>query len=129
MHITFKTILNRIQPLNGFVFSDERIRDDCKRLIIDVTIREHKQREAICPECEKACPTYDHLPEREWQFVPCWGLGVFFHYAPRRVSCPEHGILVEAMPWSDGKRSYCRPMMQFLGNWARRLSWKWWTGG
>jgi len=125
MHLTFKTILNQIQPINGFIFSDERIRDyRGGGLIIDVTIREHKQREAICPKCGKACPTYDHLSEREWQFVPCWGLAVFFHYAPRRVSCPEHGILVEAMPWSDGKRPYCKAMMQFLGNWARRLSWQ-----
>jgi transposase len=125
MHLTFKTILNQIQPINGFVFSDERIRDyRGDGLIIDVTIREHKQREAICPKCEKACPTYDHLSERAWQFVPCWGLAVFLHYAPRRVSCPEHGILVEAMPWSDGKRPYCNAMMQFLGNWARRLSWQ-----
>lgn len=125
MHLTFKTILNQIQPINGFVFSDERIRDyRGGGLIIDVTIREHKQREAICPKCGKACPTYDHLSEREWQFVPCWGLAVYFHYAPRRVSCPEHGILVEAMPWSDGKRPYCKAMMQFLGNWARRLSWQ-----
>jgi len=125
MHVTFKTILNQIQPIDGFIFSDERIRGDRRDgPIIDVTIREHKQRKAICPQCENACPTYDHLSEREWQYVPLLGVTVFFHYAPRRVSCPEHGILVEAMPWSDGKRPYCKAMMQFLGNWARRLSWR-----
>ncbi len=124
MHITFKTILNRIQPINGFIYSDERIRDDCDGLSIDVTIRAHEQRKAICPKCVKACPTHDHLLERVWQFVPCLGLKVFFHYTPRRVSCPDDGVIVEAMPWSDGKRPYCKAMMQFLGNWARRLSWQ-----
>lgn len=73
MHVTFKTILNQIQPIDGFIFSDERIRGDRRDgPIIDVTIREHKQRKAICPQCEKACPTYDHLSEREWQYVPLW---------------------------------------------------------
>jgi len=45
-------------------------------------------------------------------------------YAPRRVECAEHGIVVEQILWSEGKRPVPRAMMGFLARWARRLSWR-----
>src|SRR5664279_5561418 len=45
-------------------------------------------------------------------------------YAPRRVECAEHGVVVEHIPWSDGKRPVTCAMMGFLARWARRLSWR-----
>jgi transposase len=40
------------------------------------------------------------------------------------VECAEHGIVVEHIPWSDGKRPVTCAMMGFLARWARRLSWR-----
>jgi hypothetical protein len=40
------------------------------------------------------------------------------------VECPEHGVVVEHVPWSDGKRPVTIAMMCFLSRWARRLSWR-----
>jgi transposase len=40
------------------------------------------------------------------------------------VNCSEHGIGVEHLPWSAGKRPVTIPMMVFLARWARRLSWR-----
>jgi transposase len=56
--------------------------------------------------------------------VPLWGIPTWFVYAPRRVQCPEHGVVVEHLPWSDGKRPQTTAMMGFLARWARRLSWR-----
>jgi transposase len=56
--------------------------------------------------------------------VPLWGIPTWFVYAPRRVKCPEHGVVVEHLPWSDGKRPQTTAMMGFLARWARRLSWR-----
>ena len=66
-------------------------------------------------------------PERRWDFVyRCGGYRSAFRYAPRRVECVEHGIVVEHIPWSDGKRPLTTAMMGFLARWslARRLSWR-----
>ena len=38
--------------------------------------------------------------------MPLWGIPTWFVYAPRRVQCPEHGVVVEHLPWSDGKRPH-----------------------
>jgi transposase len=56
--------------------------------------------------------------------VPLWNIPVWFLYAPRRVSCSEHGVVVEHIPWSEGKRPVTQAMMGFLARWARRMSWK-----
>jgi hypothetical protein len=64
------------------------------------------------------------LPERRWLFVPLWGIPTYFLYAPRRVECAEHGVVVEHIPWSDGKRPVTCAMMGFLARWAGTLSWR-----
>jgi transposase len=64
------------------------------------------------------------LPERRWLFVPLWGIPTYFFYAPRRVECTDHGVVVEHIPWSNGKRPVTCAMMGFLARWARRLSWR-----
>jgi transposase len=53
-----------------------------------------------------------------------WGIQTFFLYPPRRVNCPTHGVVVEHLPWSEGKRPITIPMMCFLALWARRMSWR-----
>lgn len=116
-----KTLLNRVQPLKHFVYGKVQFTELNR---IEVEIRPHRQRPAACSVCEKPAPAYDHTGERQWLFVPLWGFPVWLRYQPRRVSCPEHGIVVESMPWSEGKRPISKAMMQFLGNWARRLSWQ-----
>jgi transposase len=40
------------------------------------------------------------------------------------VKCPEHGVVVEYLPWNEGKRSLTTVMMGFLARWGRRLSWR-----
>src|SRR5436189_536105 len=43
----------------------------------------------------------------------------------RRVDCRRfQTVLVEEVPWGDGKRTLTRAYMLFLARWARRLSWK-----
>ena len=54
--------------------------------------------------CQKPAPGYDHLRPRRWLSVPVWNVPTYFRYAPRRVMCREPGVVVEHIPWSEGKR-------------------------
>jgi transposase len=117
--------LNRIQRFAGFVYSDIQLRRRRGRAHrIEVTLQPHGGRRGRCSRCLRPAPGYDRLPERSWLFVPLWGLKVFFLYAARRVQCLEHGVVVEYIPWSDGKRPLTLAMMGFLARWARHLSWR-----
>jgi transposase len=91
---------------------------------IEITLEPHGGIRGRCSRCLRPAPGYDHLPKRRWSFVPLWGIPTWFCYAPRRVRCAEHGIVVEHIPWSDGKRPVTCAMMGFLALWARRLSWR-----
>jgi len=95
-----------------------------QRAWIAIKLEPHGGRRGRCSQCRRPSPGYDRLPERRWQFVPLWGIPTYFHYRPRRVTCVEHGVVVEHIPWSEGKRPVTCAMMGFLARWARRLSWR-----
>ncbi len=91
---------------------------------IEITLQPHGGIRGRCSQCRRPASGYDRLPERRWRFVPLWGIATWFRSAPRRVQCPEHGVVVEYLPWSDGKRPLTYALMGFLARWARRLSWR-----
>ena len=124
MHVTVKTILNHVHPIEGFVYGDERLVRRGRGWCVEVTIHPHAQRAPQCGVCRQPGSCHGHTPERTWTFVPLFGLGVTLKYTPRRVDCAVHGVHVEWMPWNEGKHPTALAMMQFLGNWAKRLSWK-----
>lgn len=101
-----------------------RFRAEGSTARIDVSLAAHGTMGGKCAQCQRVVPGYDRLPERVWSFVPLWNLPTAFRYAPRRVNCPAHGIGVEHLPWSVGKRPVSLPMILFLSQWARRLSWR-----
>jgi len=118
--------LNAIQHFPGFVYQDIRLcrhRDGQPREI-KITVAAHGGIGAKCSRCLKPAPCYDHLEQRSWLFIPVWGMVTWFLYAARRVNCPEHGVVVEHLPWSEGKRPVTLAMIGFLARWARRLSWR-----
>jgi transposase len=125
MQLQVRTLLNSVHPLKSFVYADIRL-VPCKRVEagrIEARIAARKNSKPLCTGCRRPGPTYDHQPERRFQFVPLWGLLVFLLYAPRRVECRRCGIHVEALPWTKGKSSMTTVYMSFLATWARRLSW------
>ncbi len=126
IQLQVKTVLNGIQRFPGFVFRDIRLhrhRDGQPRCL-EITVQPHPGIPAKCSHCLKPAPGYDRLEQRSWLFVPLWGIVTWFLYSARRVRCPEHGVVVEHIPWSQGKRPVTLAMMCFLSRWARRLSWR-----
>jgi transposase len=123
MHV--KTILNRVQKFKSFVYSAVRwIEGPGGEPAIEAELRPRTNSRARCSICDGEAPGYDRLPERRFEFVPLWGIRVYFRYAPRRVDCPDCGIRVEQMPWASGKRQLTEAYAWFLSGWAKRLSWK-----
>jgi len=117
------TILNRCHRFRGFVYHHARFSPDHKR--IEVSVRPRKGSAGICSRCHQPAPGYDQLAERSFEFIPFWGFLVFLLYTMRRVECRRcQAVVVEEVPWGDGKRTLTKAYMLFLARWARRLSWK-----
>jgi transposase len=118
-----KTILNRVEPHKSFVYGKARW-VEAVRPTIEVEVHPRRNGRPICSGCGKAAPGYDRLPARRFEFVPLWGIAVFFVYAMRRVECPDCGVKVERVPWCDGKHQLTTSYRWFLARWAKRLSWQ-----
>jgi transposase len=121
MHI--KTILNRIEKFKSFVYGKAQFLEEAGRLILLVEVRPRRNARPICMWCEQPGPGYDTLQERRFEYVPLWGIPVFFVYPMRRVHCCSCGIVTEKVPWGEGKHRLCTAYMWFLARWAKRLSW------
>ena len=118
-----KTILNRVEKFQSFVYTDVKWTEHKKQLAIEVTIKPHQSSRPVCSGCEKKRPGYDRRDTRKFKFVPLWGILVFFVYTMRRVDCPQCGVKIEAVPWATGKRTVTTTYAWFLARWAKQLSW------
>jgi transposase len=117
------TILNRCHRFPGFVYRRAGFSADGKS--IEVAVSPRVGSKAVCSGCHQPAPGYDRLAQRRFEFIPFWGFLVFLLYSMRRVDCPRcQAVVVEEVPWGDGKRTLTRAYMLFLARWARRLSWK-----
>jgi len=116
------SILNKCYHFPGFVYVVARIFESSN--MVEIEMRERSNSKGICSVCKKPAPTYDHLTVRRYEFVPIWGYMVFLLYRMRRVSCPDCGVKVEAVPWGCGKHQLTTAYVLFLSHWAKKLSWK-----
>jgi transposase len=116
------TILNKCHRIRGFVYQQAKFSNDGSS--IEVQVRPRQGSSAICSGCHRPAPGYDRQSQRRFEFIPLWGFLVFLLYAMRRVNCPRcNAVVVEEVPWASGKHHLTKVYMQFLGRWARKLSW------
>jgi transposase len=118
-----QTILNRVTNYEPFVYDRVSLVEEGGQPTLQVEMKHRKNGRPTCSGCGKRRPGYDRLPPRRWEFVPLWQIAVFLVYAPRRVNCRRCGIVVEQVPWGDGKCRQTKEYRLFLARWARRLSW------
>lgn len=123
-----KIILNRLEKYRGFVFGKVTLCNEYEgntfgHESLVVEIKPRKNSKARCSICQKSCPGYDSLETRLFEYIPLWGFIVFFAYRMRRVSCKEHGVVVEYVPWAVGKNHLTTTYGWFLSTWAKRLAW------
>lgn len=118
-----QTILNRVERYKSFVYGAARWDTDGSEPTLVIPVRPRKGSRPVCAGCGRRCAGYDRLAARRFEYVPLWGLLVFFEYRMRRVDCPHCGVRVEHVPWCDGKHQLTTSYRWFLARWARRLSW------
>jgi transposase len=121
--LTLKSILNKVQPIKGFVYETVQYSKVLKDAI-EIAVVPRIGSKAVCSGCGEHRPTYDHLAAaRTWLMPPLWPFALVLIYVMRRVSCPTCGVVVEKVPWATGKHGLCDGFRLFLAHWARKLSW------
>lgn len=76
-----------------------------------------------CPVCGRACECYDRSPRpRLWRAMDLARSTCFLEYRTRRVSCPEHGVLVESVPWARRGSRFTRDFEDWVACLAVRCT-------
>lgn len=122
-HMLIQTILNKVHRIKGFVYTHASYQEEPFKEII-VTVVPRKNSKGRCSHCKKVFSGFDHLPIRYFNFIPLWNIKVTLKYQPRRVSCKEHGVIVEHLPWASGKEHTTTAFQVFLAQWARVICWE-----
>jgi len=107
-----------------FIYKEACWKGDEENPILEIELVERANSKPTCSGCGCSGSGYDRLKKRTFEFVPLWGIKVFFVYAPRRVDCADCGVKVEQMPWAMGKRPITQAYGWFLARWAKRMCWK-----
>ena len=75
---------------------------------IVVSVRPHRREQLRCPVCGRRCDCHDHEPTRRWRAMDLARSRCCLEYRPARVRCPEHGVLVERVPWARHRSRFTR---------------------
>ena len=88
--------------VKGYKLISQTVEGDCCYVEIEAKCGDHR-----CPECGRRCPAYDTRPGfRAWRHLDYGRLKCFIRMRVRRVSCPEHGVRVEAVSFADPGSRY-----------------------
>lgn len=90
----------------------ESVRKEIGGTIV-ASCRPRKGQSNICPHCGRHRPVYDCSPSpRRWRTMDQGPVMAFVEYATVRVECPEHGVVVAAVPWAEHASRFTREFEQ-----------------
>jgi transposase len=99
------SLLNKLLDLPGISVTGVSIRG--RKMLVDVRLRTRK---LTCPHCEYTTRArYDTRPESScWRHLDFGSHLVIVRADLRRVDCPTHGVLVQAVPFARHRAGFTR---------------------
>src|SRR5438034_5796006 len=99
----------------------ERVELDVAGGAVHVWLTRAEGAPAPCPECQTACPIYDHR-EREWRHLDTCQLQTRLHARVPRVECPTHGVLQSPIPWATPGSKFTLLFERLAIDWLREAA-------
>jgi transposase len=75
---------------------------------VDVHVTHASGQRFACPECARELAVYDHAARRVWRHLDSCQFVTLLHASAPRVSCPQHGVRVVALPWAEAGSRFSR---------------------
>lgn len=87
------------------------------------TVRPKRGQRDLCPHCRRRCPRYDRGGgPRLWRTLDIGSCQAFLRADTVRVTCPEHGVVVAAVPWARHDAGHTRAFDDLVCWLVRRTS-------
>lgn len=91
----------------------ERVEFDEDRNAVIAHLRTRKSASGRCSRCGTACPGYDKgVGRRRWRALDLGTVQVHLEADLPRVRCPEHHVVVSAVPWARPGSGFTRDFEQ-----------------
>ena len=82
--------------------------DEDEHLVV-VHVKPYERERRRCPACRRRCPRYDHGEgRRRWRALDLGTMVAELEADAPRVECPDHGVLVAAVPWARHHAGHTR---------------------
>jgi transposase len=89
--------------------SIERIEFDDDEQLLVAHVRPSRTRRARCGRCDRRCRGYDQgAGRRRWRALDLGPMRAVVEADAPRVTCPEHGVVVAAVPWARHATGHTR---------------------
>jgi transposase len=75
-----------------------------------------------CPECGRTCPLHDHAAERTWRHLDTCQYQTLLHATLPRTDCPEHGVRVVRVAWSEPHSRFTALFERLVIDWLLAAS-------
>src|SRR5260370_34379583 len=105
-HELYATILGVQAP-----WTVERVDVDVAGGAVHVWLARTEGAPAPCPECQTACPIYDHR-EREWRHLATCQPQTRLHGRVPPNDCPTHGVVQSAVPRATPGSTFTLPFQR-----------------
>lgn len=91
--------IKKLLKLKGLRVTDHHFENYGKELHLDVVPFKNG---CLCYVCNRRCVIYRlSRNNRVWKDIVVAGVIIYFHYTPREIFCPTHGVIQEQIPWAE----------------------------
>ncbi len=105
--VRMKSVWRRLLGVEETVIRGIRFENEMQALV--ATVRPYRRRRGRCGECNRRCARYDPGEgPRRWRTLDLGTIQVFLESEAPRVSCPDHGVIVQAVPWARHDARFTR---------------------
>jgi len=114
------SVVEMLLCIQGLRVVDVTLDRDRREIVIDVATR--KQRH-FCPGCAFATRArYDRQQvPRRWRHINLGVFRVWLQMSLSRLACPTHGVITEAVPWSEHGSYFTREFEEMVTWMARQM--------
>jgi len=100
------TVFNRLLELPGIWVRD--VRFEPKRVVVVAVLRSTSLH---CPDCAYSTPNRESINHNDsvWRHLDLGARRLEIHIRLRRLRCPQHGALVEGVPFARADARFTRP--------------------
>lgn len=108
--VTVSSLAKKLVGVNNIVIENVELEATSVGEQIVIRARPRKNAQCRCGVCGRKCSRFDHGKGlRRWR-APDLGAGtmIFIEAEAPRVNCPEHGVVVQQVPWARHKSRFTR---------------------